>query len=56
MGIHRDDTEEEVCETGAIEPRSYVESIPPDTNLPVGECDCMARLYTYHSEIEEHIG
>ena len=54
--IYRDDTGEKIYETGAIKPGNYVESAPPDTDLPVGEYDCTARFYTYRLETEEYIG
>ena len=54
--VYRDDTGEKIYETGAIKPGSYVESAPPDVNLPVGEYDCTARFYTYRLETEEYIG
>ena len=54
--IWRNDTEEIIYETGAIQPGNYVESAPLKKELPPGQYDCTARFYAYKEENESYIG
>lgn len=54
--IHRDDTGEEIYQSGYLDPEQYIESAPLDAVLPAGEYPCTAYFDAYRISDNAYIG
>jgi len=56
VSISREDTGEELYQSGYLDPEQYIESVPLDRELPAGEYPCLAYIDAYRISDSAYIG
>lgn len=54
--IYRDDNKETIYKSGSLDPGQYINDVPLDVNLPVGQYPCTAQFNTYSLDDNKPIG